>query len=282
MPTRRALLTLLAAAAASACSVAAGRSRSARWSTCRSSTAAAARRSRPGAIAAPATSPAGPATATRCASRNRSPGRVLVVLSVDGVNAVSGETAAVAQTGYVLAPYQSAEITGWRKSYSEAAAFYFTALPDSYAARTGRPDNVGVIGAAVFRERVAEPAAAGSSRRRRSAKESARRTAGAGAPAPQAPAATADAAQRRTAAGAARARDARPRARREQARHRPRRARIFADDPDRLRARHVAAGRDRAGALRQLRQPARERRHPAAAAAAAPPDAFPSFVPDPV
>ncbi len=90
---------------------------------------------------------------------NRSPGRVLVVLSVDGVNAVSGETAAVAQTGYVLAPYQSAEITGWRKSYSEAAAFYFTALPDSYAARTHRPDNVGVIGAAVFRERVPEPVA---------------------------------------------------------------------------------------------------------------------------
>jgi hypothetical protein len=88
---------------------------------------------------------------------NRSPGRVLVVLSVDGVNAVSGETAAIGQTGYVLAPYQSAEITGWRKSYSEAAAFYFTALPDSYAARTGRPDNVGVIGAAVFRERVPEP-----------------------------------------------------------------------------------------------------------------------------
>src|SRR6185295_2747740 len=51
------------------------------------------------------------------------------------------------------------EITGWRKSYSEAAAFYFTALPDSYAARTDRPDNVGVIGAAVFRERVVPPVA---------------------------------------------------------------------------------------------------------------------------
>nr|HET7857812.1 hypothetical protein [Caldimonas sp.] len=88
---------------------------------------------------------------------NRSGGRVLVVLSVDGVNAVSGENAAVGQTGYVLAPYQTADITGWRKSYAEAAAFYFTALPDSYAARTGRPDNVGVIGAAVFRERVPEP-----------------------------------------------------------------------------------------------------------------------------
>jgi len=85
--------------------------------------------------------------------RNRSASRVLVVLSVDGVNAISGETASASQTGYVLAPYQSAEITGWRKSMNEAAAFYFTALPDSYAARTGRPDNVGVIGVAVFRER---------------------------------------------------------------------------------------------------------------------------------
>lgn len=88
---------------------------------------------------------------------NRTGERVLVVLSVDGVNAVSGETAATAQTGYVLAPWQSTDITGWRKSAAEAAAFYFTALPDSYAARTDRPDHVGVIGAAVFRERVAPP-----------------------------------------------------------------------------------------------------------------------------
>jgi hypothetical protein len=85
---------------------------------------------------------------------NRTGARVLVVLSVDGINAVTGETAGVGQSGYVLGPWQSAEITGWRKSEREAAAFYFTALADSYAARTDRPDNVGVIGAAVFRERV--------------------------------------------------------------------------------------------------------------------------------
>lgn len=88
---------------------------------------------------------------------NRSAERVLVVLSVDGVNAVSGETATPAQTGYVLSPWQSADITGWRKSDAEAAAFYFTALPDSYAARTERPHNVGVIGVAVFRERLPLP-----------------------------------------------------------------------------------------------------------------------------
>jgi len=88
---------------------------------------------------------------------NRTGARVLVVLSVDGINAVSGETAAVNQTGYVLAPYASAEITGWRKSMTEAAAFCFTSLADSYAARTDRPDNVGVIGVAIFRERALRP-----------------------------------------------------------------------------------------------------------------------------
>ena len=88
---------------------------------------------------------------------NRSGGRLLTVLSVDGVNAVSGETAAARQSGYVLGPWQSAEIRGWRKSLDDVAAFYFTALPDAYAARTGRPDNVGVIGIAVFRERQVRP-----------------------------------------------------------------------------------------------------------------------------
>ena len=83
---------------------------------------------------------------------NTSGERVLVVLSVDGVNAVSGETAHPSQAGYVLAPWQSTEIAGWRKSLDDVAQFVFTDLPDSYAARTGRPDNVGVIGVAVFRE----------------------------------------------------------------------------------------------------------------------------------
>jgi hypothetical protein len=84
---------------------------------------------------------------------NTSGERVLVVLSIDGVNAVTGQTAHPSQAGYVLEPWQSAEINGWRKSWSDVAQFVFTALPESYAARTGRPDNVGTIGIAVFRER---------------------------------------------------------------------------------------------------------------------------------
>jgi hypothetical protein len=83
---------------------------------------------------------------------NRTGGRLLTVISVDGVNVVSGDTASYEQTGYVFSPWQSYEITGWRKSQNEVAAFYFTSLPDSYAARTDRPQNVGAIGVAVFRE----------------------------------------------------------------------------------------------------------------------------------
>ena len=100
---------------------------------------------------------------------NTSSERVLVVLSVDGVNAVTGETAHPSQAGYVLAPWQSTEINGWRKSLDDVAQFVFTDLPDSYAARTGRPDNVGVIGIAVFEEarpiRYYEPAPIYDSRR---------------------------------------------------------------------------------------------------------------------
>lgn len=88
---------------------------------------------------------------------NRSAGRVLAVLSVDGINAISGQNAAPDQAGYVLNPYQTTTVTGWRKSLSDVAAFEFSALADSYAARTGRPDNIGVIGIAVFHERPSLP-----------------------------------------------------------------------------------------------------------------------------
>ena len=88
---------------------------------------------------------------------NRSEGRVLVVVSVDGVNVVTGETADYGQRGYVLSAYGSYDVTGWRKSNSEVAAFAFAPLPQSYAARTGRPADVGVIGMAVFREKVYAP-----------------------------------------------------------------------------------------------------------------------------
>lgn len=91
--------------------------------------------------------------------RNRQHEDVLGVVSVDGVNVITGEAAAPQQSGYVLSPYRMFDVSGWRKNLASTAAFYFTALPDSYAARTGRPDNVGVIGVALFKRKHAEPPA---------------------------------------------------------------------------------------------------------------------------
>ncbi|HYW55710.1 MAG TPA: hypothetical protein VE934_02005 [Polaromonas sp.] len=85
--------------------------------------------------------------------------RVMVVAAVDGVNILSGETASWDQTGYVFSPYERYQITGWRNSNSEVAAFEFSAASDSYAGRTGRPDHVGVLGVALFREQRPEPVA---------------------------------------------------------------------------------------------------------------------------
>jgi hypothetical protein len=85
--------------------------------------------------------------------RNRLGERLLAVASVDGVNVLSGATASWGQEGYVFDAYEDYQITGWRKSDAQVAAFTFTASPDSYAERTGRPANVGVIGIALFRER---------------------------------------------------------------------------------------------------------------------------------
>lgn len=120
--------------------------------------------------------------------RNRSEGRVLTVISVDGVNAVSGETANASQSGYVLAPGQSAEIAGWRKSMEEVAAFFFTRIGDSYAARTERPQNVGVIGVAVFNEYVppTPPAQIGAQEKAEASADNAARFAAKAAAAPAA------------------------------------------------------------------------------------------------
>jgi hypothetical protein len=81
--------------------------------------------------------------------------RILAVTAVDGINVISGETGAWGQSGYVFSPGESYEIAGWRKSDAEIAAFNFTAAANSYAERTGRPANVGVIGVALFLERPA-------------------------------------------------------------------------------------------------------------------------------
>ena len=98
-----------------------------------------------------------PGNEYQIAVRNRRGEDLLAVMSVDGVNVVSGETADLRQSGYVLSPWYALDVKGWRKSLERTAAFYFTEIHDSYAARTGRPDHVGVIGVALFQRKRFEP-----------------------------------------------------------------------------------------------------------------------------
>ncbi len=83
--------------------------------------------------------------------------RVEAVVSVDGRDAISGETADfVRNRGYVLPPFGSVTVDGFRTSLERVAAFRFTDPENSYSSRLGTPENVGVIGVAFFPERQLE------------------------------------------------------------------------------------------------------------------------------
>jgi hypothetical protein len=84
--------------------------------------------------------------------------RVEAVVSVDGRDAVSGDPGDyVNGRGYVIPPYGSVLVDGFRRSFEEVATFRFTSPDNSYSARMGTPQNVGVIGVAFFPERVRPP-----------------------------------------------------------------------------------------------------------------------------
>ncbi len=86
--------------------------------------------------------------------RNGSGRRVEVVASVDGRDVVDGRPAAWEKRGYLIEPFGETTIDGHRLSGDAVAAFRFGSVRDSYAARMGDARDVGVIGVAVFPERV--------------------------------------------------------------------------------------------------------------------------------
>jgi hypothetical protein len=91
---------------------------------------------------------------------NRSGRRIEAVVSVDGRDVLTGQPGDFKhQRGYIVPAYSSVVIDGFRQSLDSVAAFRFTAPGDSYSSRMGTPENVGVIGAAIFSE-AARPALA--------------------------------------------------------------------------------------------------------------------------
>lgn len=80
--------------------------------------------------------------------------RVEAVITVDGRDVISGELGNYKkQRGYVLDPWSSIVIPGYRQSNDQVAAFRFSDLSGSYTALRGSPEHAGVVGVAVFKEK---------------------------------------------------------------------------------------------------------------------------------
>lgn len=85
--------------------------------------------------------------------RNNTGQRFEAVASVDGLDVIDGRSASPSKRGYLIAPWGSVQIEGFRRNMDEVAEFRFGSVESSYAARTGTDRNVGVIGVAFFDER---------------------------------------------------------------------------------------------------------------------------------
>jgi hypothetical protein len=87
--------------------------------------------------------------------RNPYPVRVAVALSVDGLNTIDARhTSAQEARKWVLGPYETVTISGWQTSLTHARRFEFTSEERSYGAWLGKTNDLGVISAVFFRERV--------------------------------------------------------------------------------------------------------------------------------
>jgi hypothetical protein len=83
---------------------------------------------------------------------NHTPARYEAVATVDGLDVISGRAGGFENRGYVLSPWSTLTIDGFRQSREDVAAFRFARVRDSYAAARGDTRNVGVIGLAFFAE----------------------------------------------------------------------------------------------------------------------------------
>ena len=90
--------------------------------------------------------------AYRIGIENNASERFEAVASVDGLDVMDGSEASFEHRGYIVEPFTSMVVEGWRTSEDTVAAFRFSELEDSYAERTGRARNIGVVGVAFFPE----------------------------------------------------------------------------------------------------------------------------------
>jgi len=87
---------------------------------------------------------------------NRTDRRVGVLIAVDGLNVVNGERSSLRrnESMYVLDPWETATIRGWRTSLEQVRQFVFVDEERSYAERTGQANgDMGWIRVLAFEER---------------------------------------------------------------------------------------------------------------------------------
>lgn len=80
--------------------------------------------------------------------------RACFVVSVDGLSIMDGKPASFNSGGYVLEPGESVDIPGWRVDQSAVAKFVFGSAESSYANKMMTPENIGIIGCAIYLERT--------------------------------------------------------------------------------------------------------------------------------
>ena len=89
---------------------------------------------------------------------NHTERRVAVAVAVDGLNSIDAQTTSAEEASkWIVEPYQTLTLDGWQTSSDVARRFFFTTEAGSYGAWLGKTENLGVIAAVVFRERLPEP-----------------------------------------------------------------------------------------------------------------------------
>ena len=90
--------------------------------------------------------------------RNTTGNRVMAVVSVDGLSVISGAAAGLESPGYIIQPYQTVVIPGWKLDQNKAAKFEFGSRGSSYVQATeGSAANCGVLGLMVWSEKPPPP-----------------------------------------------------------------------------------------------------------------------------
>ena len=90
--------------------------------------------------------------------RNLTGARLGVALDVDGLNAIDGLRPSGRERLYILDPYETTLVRGWRSSLNDVHLFTFVDESASYAARTDQANGkMGWIEAKVYRERRVPP-----------------------------------------------------------------------------------------------------------------------------